>query len=101
MKYRYCRVGVILLITITLLFTTTGSGFAASKSYLSALQASVHTYQRQTGSFTLAKSARFFIASEEKPSKELSDTVRLASREFAAKKRSAGFARRFCVSLYS
>ena len=87
MKYRYYRVGVILLITITLLFTTTGSGFAASKSYLSALQASVHTYQRQTGSFTLAKSTRFFIVSEEKPSKELSDTVRLASREFAAKKR--------------
>lgn len=87
MKYRQYRVFIVLLLTVTLLFTTTASTFAASKSYLSGLQASVRNYDRQSGSFSLCKTSRFFIISAEKPTKEMRDTVYLLSREFAAKKR--------------
>ena len=44
-------------------------------------------YTKESGSFKLTKSSRFFVVSENLPSEELRQTVRLLNSEFAAKKR--------------
>ncbi len=87
MKKAFFKTSFIFLLTLVLVFTTTAWSFAASKSYLPALQASVQKYTKSSGSFKLTKESRFFIVTAEEPSAELKSTVRLLNAEFATKKR--------------
>lgn len=78
---------VAIIIMLALVFGCTGECFAASNKYTKALGSTVHSYTKQSGSFKLAKTSRFFVVSEKLPSEELQQTVRLINSEFAAKKR--------------
>lgn len=77
---------LILILIFILAFTSAAPSFGAA-SYRYALNSAVHSYEKADGKFKLTKNSRFFIVSDDKPSKVLRDTVRLLNAEFAAKKR--------------
>ena len=80
------RITAIMLVLI-LAFCCTGESYAAINKYTKALGSTVHSYAKKDASFTLTKSSRFYIISEEGPSDPVKQTVQLLNSEFAAKKR--------------